>query len=466
MDTKVMKRIVYGHLLWFSSDGKAGSCVDLAEADLREIDLSEADLNEVDLRGLNFNETNLKKANLKKADLSEANLRKVDISEADLSEANLRKADISAANLRGADLSEADLSEANLKKADLREANLTGANFQMVDLSEADLTGANLTGAFLEMAALSEADLTGADLTGTMCLTQSQLDSADGDSRTQIPADLQRPEHWLKAQPKPPKIPDPSPAPIRTTVRDNKVVLDAVEAESPAAKADRELHWNELRDQSARLQNNASNHPQIQLTLERYADGLGASLADMQPILLGLRGVGLQELVKKIDEVMPSDSAAPFHTLSILHQLFMQQFPEWQEYTHRGQEQPLSKQQRQAVKDVAPEIIQATRAQPSIIDQAIPETIDSLHQQANESRDPLVRKGVFDSLRNMLVSVAGLIVDKAKNELARQALKLAVALLIPLVDNKITSILIDLFPDELGWLEDLRDYLRKHHPEE
>ena len=458
MDTEDLQRILHEHRLWLNSGGEEGSYADLPGADLSEANLRGGNLRKADLREANLRGGNLSEANLRKAVLSEADLRGANLSEAvlwggNLSEADLTGADLRGANLRGANLRGADLTRADLTRADLTRADLQGANLRGADLTGADLTGANLRGANL-----SEADLTGADLTGTIHLTQSQLNSADGDSRTQIPAVLQRPEHWLKAQPEPPKIPDPSPAPIRTTVRDNKVVLDAVEAESPAAPADRELHWDDLRDRSARLQNNASNHPPIQLTLERYADGLGASLADMQPILLGLRGLGLQELVEGIDEVMLSDSAASFRELLSSHQIFMWKFPEWQEYIDRDQEQPLSEQQQQAVKDVAPGIIQATRAQPSIIDQAISDDLDSLHQQADESRDPLVRKGVFDSLRNMFVSIARL-ATKIKKPIR------AIVLFITLVGDGV-SILIDLFPKEWGWVKKLYDYLRQNPPEE
>lgn len=85
----------------------------------------------------------------------------------------------------------ADLIGARLKGADLRGANLRGAYLIAADLSGADLRRADLIGADLR-----DADLRGADLTGALFLTQSQLNSAKGDSGTRLDPALTRPAHW------------------------------------------------------------------------------------------------------------------------------------------------------------------------------------------------------------------------------------------------------------------------------
>src|SRR5439155_16163688 len=87
---------------------------------------------------------------------------------------------------RGADLIGADLRGADLRGAKLRGAYLIGADLKGADLRGADLTGADLRGA----------DLSGADLGGSIFLTQSQLDSANGDTDTTVPPGLARPPHW------------------------------------------------------------------------------------------------------------------------------------------------------------------------------------------------------------------------------------------------------------------------------
>jgi hypothetical protein len=85
----------------------------------------------------------------------------------------------------------ADLIGARLRRADLAQANLRGAYLIGADLREADLRQADLIGADLR-----DANLKGADLTGALFLTQSQLNAAQGDGATRIPAGLTRPSHW------------------------------------------------------------------------------------------------------------------------------------------------------------------------------------------------------------------------------------------------------------------------------
>ncbi|MBU3184043.1 pentapeptide repeat-containing protein [Clostridium estertheticum] len=89
---------------------------------------------------------------------------------------------------RGADLIAADLRKTNLRGANLRGACLIAANLREVDLSGADLIGADLR----------DTDIRGANLTDSIFLTQSQINTAKGDSDTKLPILLTRPTYWLK----------------------------------------------------------------------------------------------------------------------------------------------------------------------------------------------------------------------------------------------------------------------------
>ncbi|KOA20147.1 pentapeptide repeats (8 copies) [Clostridium homopropionicum DSM 5847] len=82
----------------------------------------------------------------------------------------------------------ADLRKTNLIGASLRGAYLIAANFKGCDLSGADLIGADLR----------DADLSGANLTNCIFLTQAQINTAKGDSKTKLPSSLIRPAYWLK----------------------------------------------------------------------------------------------------------------------------------------------------------------------------------------------------------------------------------------------------------------------------
>ena len=98
----------------------------------------------------------------------------------------LARATYDAQDLAGHDLSGHDLRGADLRGADLRGARLLGADLRESDLERADLLGADLRGA----------DLRGARLAEALYLTQTQVGGADGDRRTTIPGDLDRPSHW------------------------------------------------------------------------------------------------------------------------------------------------------------------------------------------------------------------------------------------------------------------------------
>ena len=136
-----------------------------------------------------------------------------DLSRSNLSHLNFVGANLVGADLRGAELVGANLTEAELSRADLTEANLSGANLSKVNLSRANLYGANLYGAFLYGANLSGADLSNASVGGRyeiradpiklwfleaeLVFGQEQINSARGDTDTQLPPGLERPENWL-----------------------------------------------------------------------------------------------------------------------------------------------------------------------------------------------------------------------------------------------------------------------------
>ena len=87
---------------------------------------------------------------------------------------------------RGADLVGVRWAQADLRAASLRGARLVAADLRAARLELADLTGADLRAA----------DLSGADLAGALFVGQAQLDAAQGDAATTLPADLHRPAHW------------------------------------------------------------------------------------------------------------------------------------------------------------------------------------------------------------------------------------------------------------------------------
>ncbi|HEX3588839.1 MAG TPA: pentapeptide repeat-containing protein [Pseudonocardiaceae bacterium] len=103
-----------------------------------------------------------------------------------LQKASEHARDLGGLELRGADLAGRRFRKAELRGANLRGAVLIGADLRGADLSAADVTGADLRGARVQ----------GARLGGTLFLSQQQANAAQGDTTTELPQSLRRPDHW------------------------------------------------------------------------------------------------------------------------------------------------------------------------------------------------------------------------------------------------------------------------------
>lgn len=79
---------------------------------------------------------------------------------------------------------------------DLRNRNLTGKDFSMSFLIAANLEGAILYGANFLGADMRDVKIKNTDLSKCLFLTQQQINSALGNSRTQIPPHIKRPDSW------------------------------------------------------------------------------------------------------------------------------------------------------------------------------------------------------------------------------------------------------------------------------
>ncbi len=105
-----------------------------------------------------------------------------------------------------ADLTNARITGAFLSGANFAGARLIGTNLGGVWLDEANLTGAqlfeaDLTRAWLGSAKIADAQLWHVDLSQTLALSQDQVDTAQGDTRTRLPAGLTRPDSWGQEEP-------------------------------------------------------------------------------------------------------------------------------------------------------------------------------------------------------------------------------------------------------------------------
>ncbi len=104
---------------------------------------------------------------------------------------------LTRANLEGANLSNAKAQFVDFREANMKHATLVGALLQGADLRKANLQYADFSASELKGVNLGGANLCGADLSSANGLTQVQLDSAFGDAGTLLPANLEKPDHWL-----------------------------------------------------------------------------------------------------------------------------------------------------------------------------------------------------------------------------------------------------------------------------
>jgi len=128
--------------------------------------------------------------------LSGTDLDGADFSEGDFNGAYFIAAFIDHCGFVCASLKDANLSGAHLKGAQLKSANLEGANLLGAELRDTNFQGANLEGALLLDANFEGAQLSGANIRKATLLTQAQIDTAFGNSKTQLPDGLTRPSRW------------------------------------------------------------------------------------------------------------------------------------------------------------------------------------------------------------------------------------------------------------------------------
>lgn len=150
----------------------------------------------LDLRNTNLQGADLQKANLSGARLNEARLQGANLRGAQMQGARLIGTQMQGARLIGTQTQGADLQRAQMQGARLWEAQMLGANLRRAQMQGARLFWTQMQGADLGGAQMQGSSLHFANLSGAYNLTQTQIDSAEGDAETRLPPDLTRPDHW------------------------------------------------------------------------------------------------------------------------------------------------------------------------------------------------------------------------------------------------------------------------------
>lgn len=150
-----------------------------------------ANLRDFELRGINLRGAILSRACLSGCDLSHATLLGVDLHNADLRDATLDWVRVSGSTLLKADFRGASLVHTWFDRCDLRGANLSGTELTTTYFQEA-----NLQSAKLYKATIRSGELENSDLAGAKGLSESQINSMDGDTGVILPDGFKHPTHW------------------------------------------------------------------------------------------------------------------------------------------------------------------------------------------------------------------------------------------------------------------------------
>lgn len=118
-----------------------------------------------------------------------------------LSDANLHKAsffgfDLSRSNFSGADLSEIDIRESLFIGANFKNATFSGGELHYSDFQHAKLENAKFHSTERYRGLGSKPEYTIVDLSVVKNLSQTQLDTAKGDTAVKLPMGLVHPKHW------------------------------------------------------------------------------------------------------------------------------------------------------------------------------------------------------------------------------------------------------------------------------
>ncbi len=195
---------------------RRGAGVSLKNTDLREVDLSLLHLERSDFGGALFDGLRMPLARFSHSSFEKASMIKVQLDLAQLVGARFQQTRLDEANLTGSNFSQAQFRSCRLTRASMMGTTLTHTVFDNCDLAGAIFVNAklqktrflksDLRGAVFGLGAMEGVDfmgsnldgayVVGVDLSGCGGLVQTQIDGAEGDGTTKLPAGLRRPSRW------------------------------------------------------------------------------------------------------------------------------------------------------------------------------------------------------------------------------------------------------------------------------
>ncbi len=254
-------------------------------------------------------------------------------------------------------------------------------------------------------------------------------------------------------------------APIQAEIREGQLVERIPETALPDDIARRAcIAWAILKDlhadASATL--GKDNLPHLQRALAAFGRALGADCDSANQIALGTHGQRIIEIGKDARDMLMDDAAGELRAFAAAIALHLQRFPEWIAYL---QDDPVDSSPPLTHAETELRNLSAAFGNADFIAPQLAEKFDDLLDAADDGTipAPLAKKGVLDSLSNMLSPLAGVVLKGAKavgKHLVLPAVQgalgtgLTVAIADLLLNNgQILLTLADKYPAALGWLQ-------------
>jgi hypothetical protein len=217
-------------------------------------------------------------------------------------------------------------------------------------------------------------------------------------------------------RPAAPTVPSPVPAPLEVEVAGTRLRVSNRIAETGQSAATFEA-WQALREMLQDLDDlepgigNAM--PRLAKALMRVEAALGMAPEMCKAINLGLHGNRVIALAEHAPEALMDEAASEVVAFAAALALHLERFPAWTDY-RAAQPVPLA----QDVADILPDLrtLLAELRASEAVDPAIPNSFGALIDVIEETpADPLARKGLVDSARNLAIGIVGWVHNEAKD---------------------------------------------------
>lgn len=272
-----------------------------------------------------------------------------------------------------------------------------------------------------------------------------------------------------------PALPGQLPSPLRFQFRDGAV--HTVEPPSPRLPGLQRRSvsevWQALETMLSDLHGDSSgrNNPTLERVLHACHRALGSSFDEVHPILLGVHACRLQELAGRADEILLPDTAAELTALNAQLQLFLEHFPDWQDYAN-GLAQPFGtpEAESKAVREGAAALAAIERASPEIITPKAKHALEELQLAAvtepaadgEKAAHPIARRSWLRAVRNVLSVLSADALASSRDGL-RLGIKTIAASATVITLAAAAQNLLGLaraLPNEFGWLSRFVAYLQ------